>query len=127
MARVLLADDDPDLRELIRDALRGAGHEVLEAEHGAHLLELLSTFLFDARNGPPADVVVSDLRMPGVTGLSVLAGLRAQRARLPFILITAFADAETHAEAGRLGAAVLDKPFELPALLALVRTQPPRA
>jgi DNA-binding response OmpR family regulator len=127
MARVLLADDDPDLRELIGDALRDAGHEVLEAEHGAHLIELLSTFLLDAHNGPPADLVVSDLRMPGVTGLSVLAGLRAQRTLLPFILITAFGDAETHAEAGRLGAVVLDKPFELTALIALVRTQLPQA
>jgi CheY-like chemotaxis protein len=120
--RVLLADDDPDLRELIADALRLHGFDVLEAEHGGQLIERLGPFLLGTGVDPPADLVLSDLRMPGITGLSALAGLRARDGALPFILITAFGDAETHAEAHRLGAtAVLDKPFELPGLVALVR------
>ena len=68
------------------------------------------------------DVIVSDIRMPGVSGLSVLAGLREIEGIPPIILITAFGDEETHAEADRLGAAaVLDKPFEMATLLNKTR------
>jgi DNA-binding NtrC family response regulator len=70
----------------------------------------------------PAELVISDLRMPGITGLSVLGGLRDLELRIPFILITAFGDAGTHALAHQLGAtAVLDKPFDMPSFLGLVR------
>ena len=62
----------------------------------------------------PADVIVSDERMPGVLGSEVLAGLREAQWPTPFILITGFGDEKTHQEAFRLGAsAVFDKPFDL--------------
>jgi two-component system, response regulator, stage 0 sporulation protein F len=121
--RVVVADDDPDLREVIAEALRVDGFEVIEAANGAQLLDLVGpTLLGGPEGGAPAELVVSDLRMPGVTGMSVLGGLRDLPWRPPFILITAFGDAETHAEARRLGAsAVLDKPFEMRVLVRLVR------
>jgi len=120
--RVLVADDDPDLREVIAEALRVDGFEVIEAANGAQLLDLVGPSLLGGPEGAPAELVVSDLRMPGITGMSVLGGLRDLPWRPPFILITAFGDAETHAEARRLGAsAVLDKPFEMRVLVRLVR------
>lgn len=120
--RVLVADDDPDLRQVIAEALRAEGFEVIEADCGAQLLDLIGPTLMGKPGGPPAEVVVSDFRMPGLSGISVLGGLRQFDGGLPFILITAFGDPVTHAEARRLGAtAVLDKPFEMRQLIDLVR------
>lgn len=120
--RVLLAEDDPDLRELIATSLRAGGFEVLEAGDGLSFLDLVGPWLFGPELRPPADLIVSDLRMPGISGLSVLDGIRHVNTELPFILITAFADAETHAEAERLSATfVLDKPFEMRTLLGLAQ------
>ena len=65
-------------------------------------------------------LLISDIRMPGKNSLDVLAGIRWADWSLPVILITAFADAKTNAEARRLGAAmVFDKPFELKELRTL--------
>ena len=121
-SRVVVADDDPDLRRLIAQALATQGFEVLVAADGAQLLDLVAPSLLGVASEWPTELVISDLRMPGVTGLSVLAGLREMGARLPFIIITGFGDPETHEAARRSGAtAVLDKPFEMSSLLALVR------
>jgi DNA-binding NtrC family response regulator len=70
--------------------------------------------------------IVSDVRMPGATGLVVLEGVQLFDELPPMILITAFGDKETHAEAHRLGAAAtLDKPFAASELLAKVREVAP--
>ena len=67
------------------------------------------------------DVVVSDVRMPGWTGINVLATLARQSRRPPAILITAFGDDNLHEQAERAGAvAVLDMPFELDELQVLI-------
>ena len=67
-------------------------------------------------------LVVSDLQMPGATGLDVLHWLSRWLRGVPVILITAFGDARTHERAAKLGAAeVMDKPFDLEALRSRVR------
>jgi DNA-binding response OmpR family regulator len=118
---VLIAEDDTEMRRLLADALRRSGCEVAEAKDGSQLFAVCS-----AGDGPAFDVIVSDQRMPGRTGLDVLADLRRRGWRGAFVLITAFGDAETHAWASRLGAAVFDKPFDLDELrrrvLALARS-----
>jgi len=127
--RVLLAEDDDDLRFLLAGALRKDGYEVLEARDGAELLAQLRGVLpsntsWTASTPPPAppDVVVSDVMMPGATGLEVLTAVHRAQIGTPVVLITAFGAPETHAEARRLGAvAVLDKPFELADLRRLLR------
>jgi DNA-binding response OmpR family regulator len=112
-ARVLLADDDPDMRTMVASALRKDGYEVIEARDGWQLLQYLATHTPQV-DDHPIDLVISDIRMPGKNGLDVLAGLRWADASTPFILITGFGDMQTHMEARRLGAsAVLDKPFDL--------------
>jgi CheY-like chemotaxis protein len=119
--RILLAEDDLEMRRLIADTLRRAGYEVIEARNGGELLDQLTGWLVDDQRPVPFDLVISDQRMPGFTGLGVLEGLRAFAGAPPFILITAFGGSEFAAEACRAGArAVLDKPFELPDLLATV-------
>lgn len=115
--RVLLAEDDHDFRELLAVALRDAGYAVTTCATGMELVDRLSAYLLDD-GGERFDVVVSDVRMPGVTGMEVLGGLGEPGRRPPVILFTAFGDRETHELARRLGAvAMLDKPFTVDALL----------
>ncbi len=115
-ARILLAEDDTEMRSMLASALRADGYEVVEAHSGLALLEEIGMLLFRGE-AFPADVIISDERMPGMFGLEVLSGLRQARWPIPFILITGFGDAQIHDRASRLGAAaVFDKPFDVDAL-----------
>ena len=112
--RVLVSEDDTEMRRLLVTYLRREGFEVAETGDCAYLLYCLGCPPDQRGDHPPPDLIISDNRMPGVTGLEILAGLRSAEWKTPFILITAFGDPETHAEAHRLGAvAVFDKPFNL--------------
>lgn len=112
-ARILLAEDDREMRELLAATLRADGYEVIESSNGFDMLQEIEILLF--RGEPvPMDLIVSDERMPGMMGLEALAHVRDAQWPTPFILITGFGDRDTHAEADRLGAsAVFDKPFDL--------------
>lgn len=119
--RVLLAEDDHEMRQLLAASLTKEGYEVITVADGGQLLEKIGSQLLNPTHQPPVDVIVSDIRMPHRSGLDVLAGLRRSDWATPFVLITAFGDAETHAEADRLGAAaILDKPFELSDLKTVI-------
>jgi len=109
--RVLLAEDDPEMRQLMAWALRKDGYQVEEVGDGDELLRSLGTV--GTEEGARPDVIVSDIRMPGCTGLEVLERLRREHQTLPVVLVTAFGDRETHSHAERLGAQLLDKPFSL--------------
>jgi DNA-binding NtrC family response regulator len=112
--RLLLAEDDEALRTLLADTLRRDGYDVIEARHGIHLLEVLEPVIFEGDVDERPDLIISDYHMPGCTGMSILAGLHSSGLDIPFIVITAFGDAETHIKARHLGAvAVFDKPFDL--------------
>ena len=117
--RVVVAEDDADMRKLVADGLRRDGHMVVELEHGGQVLELL------ALGGPTPpndiiDVLVTDVRMPGVDGVTLVRNLRAAGWARSAVIMTAFGDEETHATARELGALILDKPFELHDLRQLV-------
>ena len=75
------------------------------------------------RAGPLPDILVTDDKMPGTSGMQVLAMLRGRGSPLPVVLITAFADEDTHRAAKLMGAALLDKPFDLEDLCEVVRQQ----
>lgn len=123
--RVVVAEDSPQMRALISDMLRAEGYAVIEAKDGAELLDLLVDTLRDPHDGIPA-LLVTDIWMPGCSGLEVLTRLRRFGWPTRVIVITAFGDETSHAEARRLGAAlVLDKPFELSLLRAAVRDLAP--
>lgn len=111
-ARLLLAEDDFELRELLASVLRADGHEVVEACDGNALWALLNQ---ESGQEEPSSysLVVSDVRMPGLTAFDVLTRLQRSLRETPVILITAFGDQTTHLRALRLGASrVLDKPFD---------------
>ncbi len=113
-ARILVAEDDAEMRALLADALRRDGYEVVEASHGADLMQLLVARLQESGEVQSVDLVISDVRMPGWSGLEILEALRGARAKVPVILITAFGDADVHARAEDLDAyVVFDKPFDL--------------
>lgn len=116
--RILLADDDPRMRRLLALVLRRDGHDVVEVEDGAAVLEEMASVLLDSRL-PAFDLVVSEHRMPGIPGLSLLAGMRARDPLTPFILIAD--DPAVQAEARQLGASILDRPFNLEAIRRAVR------
>lgn len=119
---ILLAEDDDDLRELLANTLGDEGFTVVECPDGLALVDTLVSRLEAGER--PFDLVVSDVRMPGVTGLSVLEGLSEWDAlrNLPMVLITAFGDPRLHELARRFGAVtLLEKPFEMPARMRVIR------
>lgn len=123
--RILVAEDDDEMRALLYQALSNAGYEVVALSDGLELMEHLASYLAP---GSPVDVdlIVSDICMPWVNGLEVLRVIRQYVGYPRVILITAFGDDEVHTKASRLGAAaVMDKPFDVEELLARVREMIP--
>ena len=120
-SRVLLAEDDDELRKLLTWSLHREGLKVTECADGMVLLNHLDGCLF-CGEANDFDVIISDIRMPGITGIEILEGLHALENFPPMILITAFGDVETHAQAQQLGAAaIFDKPFDIEDLLIRIR------
>ena len=118
--RIVVAEDDPALRSLLASELRRDGYEVVEVSDGRQLVEMLRAWLVERRT-EPIDLVVSDNRMPGWDGLTVLRSLRQMDWTIPVVLVTAFGDEEFHREAKQLGAAaVFDKPFDVDDLRTLI-------
>lgn len=121
---VALAEDDTEMRKMLATTLRKDGFDVVEVANGAQMLDLLDWFEYPwvPHQICRIDLVISDIRMPGLSGLEMLAELHDQKRGIPVILITAFGDEHAHAVANVLGAvAVLDKPFDLRELRALVQ------
>lgn len=125
-ARILLGEDDDQMRTLLAAELHREGYEVVECRNGVQLLDKLYSFLLP-QGREDYHLIISDIRMPGLTGLEILSGLADRPGFPPTILITAFGDDETHAEAERYHVvAFFDKPFDIEDLLATVReTVPP--
>jgi DNA-binding NtrC family response regulator len=124
-ARILLAEDDREMRCLLSWTLAQDGYEVVEAENGIELLQRLEPALLVKAGAMPRrdfDLVISDLRMPCFSAFAVLGSFRKHDPVTPVILITAFGDAATHAEAHALGVTtVIDKPLDVDQLRAQVR------
>lgn len=112
--RILIVDDDPDQRDLLETFLRRQGFRTRGAESGAAALELLGR--------EPCALLITDVRMPGMSGLETLRRVREQHPRLPVLLVTAFADVRSAVAAMRDGALnYLAKPIDLDELMASVR------
>ena len=126
--RVIIAEDEADVRQLVAVALGGLGYEITEACNGAELLDELGDVLLDGDPAGRPDVIISDIRMPGLTGLEILAGLRQAEWPTVIVLMTAYADPATREEARRLGAdAFFAKPFDIDdSMTAVVNMTPMR-
>ncbi|MES1173177.1 MAG: response regulator [Myxococcales bacterium] len=118
---IVLAEDDPALRGLIAGALELDGHRVVPVATGSALLDTVQDIVIHGQDGGWLDLLISDVRMPELSGLYALKRLRDAKLRVPIILITAFSDRWTRAEAARYGARLLDKPLELRLLRSVVR------
>jgi DNA-binding NtrC family response regulator len=113
--RILIVDDDDGQRSLLDSFLRGQGFETFPVSSGERAIEVLSQ--------QEMAMMISDVRMPGISGLETLRRVRTQRPTLPVLLVTAYADIRDAVEAVRDGAVnYLEKPIDLDELLTSVRT-----
>src|SRR3954470_22615838 len=116
MARVLVADDEPGLREFIADALALDEHVVVVAGEGKAAAKLLDERAFD--------LVITDLKMPGLDGLALLRKVRAEQPEVEVIVLTAHGTVDTAVEAMKLGAfEYLQKPLSGPDELRLLASR----
>ena len=112
--RVLVVDDDAGVRYTLREILESSGFEVGEAPDGEAALERLAA--------APADLVITDLRMPSLDGMGLLARLQAQSPAPRVVVITAHGSERQAVAAMKAGAIdYFRKPFEMEELLAVVR------
>jgi DNA-binding response OmpR family regulator len=118
---VMVADDDDDFRAVVVAALRAEGHSTVEACDGQELVEALERFRAGAPGLRP-DVLITDVKMPKLSGFGVLEALRCARWNLAVVVVTALSHESIDVVARRLGAVeVLHKPFDPGALLTAVR------
>ena len=112
--RILVVDDERSMRELLAIVLRREGYEVLLAENGRSAVDMLER--------EPVDLLISDIKMPDLSGVDVLRAAKKIDQDILGIMITAFASTETAVEAMRLGACdYLSKPFDVDLLKMKVR------
>jgi DNA-binding NtrC family response regulator len=117
---ILVAEDDDEMRNLLVQALNDEGYLARGCRDGIELINQFDDYV--AHRVPlPFALIISDIRMPWLTGLDVLQEFRKYVGFPRMILITAFGDSDTHQRARELGAAaLLDKPFAVSQLIQLV-------
>ena len=107
--RILVIDDEANMRRVLEIMLARGGHDVLTAENGLEALALLE------KQG--IDLIISDMRMPGMDGLALLQRLREKGSAVPVIVVTAHGTIDSAVEAMRNGAVdYLLRPFDIDAL-----------
>jgi CheY-like chemotaxis protein len=104
---ILVVEDDPDLREVITEVLSDEGYHVYEAIDGQRALERIETIA--------PDLVLSDIRMPRLTGIELAERLRQRRVPIPIVLMSTSSNAPSGG-----GFMFLAKPFAIDDLVALV-------
>src|SRR5678816_1198045 len=112
--RILIVDDEPSMREMLRIVLRRDGYDVVIAQNGREALERL--------RGEPIDLLLSDIRMPDLSGVEVLRAAKQTNRDIIAFMMTAFASTDTAVEAMRLGAVdYFTKPFSMDELRLKIR------
>jgi two-component system response regulator PilR (NtrC family) len=112
--RILIVDDERSMREMLSILLEREGYETVEAKNGQEATQLFESSLFD--------LVISDIQMPGINGIELLARIKKLAPDVPVLMITAFATAEQAVDAIKLGAFhYFTKPFNNDEIRALVR------
>ncbi|MBS3888980.1 MAG: response regulator [Firmicutes bacterium] len=112
--KVLVIDDQVGIRALLTEVFTVLGYEVIEAGNGSEGLEVM-----DKRK---PDIILLDMKMPGLSGIETLRLIRARNHHVPIILVTAYQENDMMAEAEKLGVtARLVKPFDIEELQRIVR------
>jgi DNA-binding NtrC family response regulator len=116
--RVLIVDDEPDIRKVVRMTLQKSGYEVIEAENGEKAIEAIN----EGENRLLLDVIICDIRMPKVNGAEAIAYFRSSYPRVPLIVLTGFPDTDMATSFLRQGVVdYLVKPVEGEKLKEAVR------
>lgn len=114
MKRILIADDEGDFRDIIKDILIEEQFSLAEASSGLNALEIFKNNHFD--------VVLLDLRMPDLDGIETMKELKKIDSQIPIIILTAFGDIPTAVEAVKLGAYdFITKPPEFDKLITIIK------
>jgi len=114
MGKILIVDDEHSMREFLSIILQKEGHTVVTASNGSTALEYLASDTFD--------IVLTDIRMPGISGLDILKQIREHYPDTITIMITAYASTETAIEAMKQGAYdYIAKPFKVEEIKLIVR------
>jgi DNA-binding response OmpR family regulator len=112
--RILVIEDDREMRSLLQDFLEEEGYAVGCVEDGSEAFRKLAK--------ENSDLIITDIRMPGLSGLDILPGLKQIRPGSPVIAITAFGSEEIHRRVMESGAdAYLEKPLQLDQLRTLIQ------
>ena len=115
--RVLVVDDEPDIRRVVRMMLEKAGYDVLEAEDGQAAINVINT----GENPLMLDAVVCDMRMPKINGVEAMAYFREHFPHVPVVVLTGFPDTEMAVSSMRNGVVdYLVKPVDSERLTAAV-------
>lgn len=122
-----MVEDDNDLREIIAGSLVESGYEVIEAGSGVEALRTLSDAFAPGAKEGAVDLVLSDVRMAEMDGLRLTEKIRAARWPIPVVLMSAFPSPDVRAEARRLRAALLPKPFRIESLRLIITVTLPAA
>jgi DNA-binding response OmpR family regulator len=112
--RILVIEDDQEMRSLLKDFFEEEGFEIDSVSNGSEAFRILIRELFD--------LVITDIRMPGLTGLDIIPGIKKLQPETPIIAITAFGSEEVHRRATERGVtAYLEKPLRFHELRTMIR------
>ncbi len=117
---IVLAEDNADLRKLLADGLERVGFAVVRAENGADLIEKVQQVADDAKRARELVLIVTDVRMPNMDGISAVLSLRERGIATPVIFMTAYGDSRTRGAAEKLNSRWIDKPVGLISLRTAV-------
>jgi DNA-binding response OmpR family regulator len=109
--KILIVDDDPGIQNALRANLSAAGHRTGVAGNGLHALQSIESSLTESE---PYDLLLTDLRLPGLSGVELIRDCRQLQPDLPVILMTAYGSEELRKKVSGLGKCeYLEKPFTL--------------
>ncbi len=113
MSKILVVDDEQSMRDFLAIMLKKEGHDIVTARNGTDALKAVQAEIFD--------LVISDVKMPGIDGIDVLKAVKDVSSETVVIMITAYATAETAVEAMKLGASdYVIKPFKIDELKLII-------
>ncbi|MFZ5797247.1 MAG: sigma-54-dependent transcriptional regulator, partial [Thermodesulfobacteriota bacterium] len=115
MSSILIVDDEQSMREFLRILLEKDGHTVQAAASGSAAIDLVEDH--------DLDLVITDIRMPGISGLELLAEVKKRKPDLPVIMITAYASPDDAVRAMKDGAFdYITKPFKIEEIKRVIRS-----